>query len=133
VSVLLREVLLAACLGAVACGCGVSGPALAPLTGTVSLDGEPLKHGLVQFVPESGAGPAAVGNIVGGRFVAETAGRRGAMPGRYRVRIESRAMPADETDTLPKSLVAERYGNAATSGIVYDVTLDRDNVFDIAL
>jgi len=114
-------------------GCGTGGPDLAPLSGTVSLDGRPLEQGLVQFVPETGTGPAAVGSITGGRFVAETAGRSGARPGRYRVRIESRAPPADETDTLPRSLVPERYGNPATSGIVYAVEAGRENEVEIAL
>lgn len=114
-------------------GCGHGGPDLAPLSGTVLLDGRPLERGIVQFVPESGTGPAAVGSIAEGRFVAETAGRRGARPGRYRVRIEARALPVDETDTLPKSLIPARYGNPSTSGIGYDVVASQDNVVEIAL
>lgn len=114
-------------------GCSRTAPDLAPLSGTVVLDGRPLERGLVQFVPESGTGPAAVGSIAGGRFVAETAGQRGAMPGRYRVRIEARALPVDETDTLPKSLIPARYGNPSTSGIGYVVVASQDNVVEIAL
>jgi len=114
-------------------GCGANGPELAPLSGTISLDGQPLPHGLVQFVPASGAGPAAVGSIAAGRFTAETGGRRGAVPGRYLVRVEARAKPVDETDTLPKSLVPARYGDPATSGIVAEVVVGQDNVVDITL
>ena len=114
-------------------GCGRDGPDLAPLSGRVSLDGQPLEYGLVQFVPESGTGPAAVGSIAGGRFVAETAGRSGAIPGRYRVRIEARAPATDETDTLPKSLIPSRYETPTTSGLLYDVVAGQENDFDITL
>jgi hypothetical protein len=116
-----------------AAGCGGDGPSLAPLSGTVSVAGQPLASGLVQFVPEAPTGPPAVGSVEAGRFTARTAGRAGAVPGRYRIRVEARMAAADETDTLPRSLVAGKYLDPSRSGLTCEVIAGQDNVLELTL
>ena len=66
-------------------GCG--GGDRRPLQGTVTLDGEPLASGLIQFEPFEGDGLTSGAVIEAGRY--EIPGRRGLPPGRYRVRIQA--------------------------------------------
>jgi hypothetical protein len=97
------------------------------------VDGRPLAEGLVQFVPESPSGPAAVGSIEGGRFTALTGGRSGAVPGRYRIRVEARMTAVDETDTLPKPLVAQKYLDPVRSGLTCEVVAGQANEVELKL
>ena len=120
----------AALLAATVAGCGWSGSPLVPLSGTVSLDGQPLARGMIQFEPEATTGSTAVASVANGRFSATTGGRPGIAPGRYKVRIDARAEPADETDTLPRSVIAAKYADAATSGLGCEIAVGRENVVD---
>jgi hypothetical protein len=52
-------------------GCN-NGPKKAQLTGNVTLDGEPLKSGSMDFFPVDGQGSTANGFIVDGKYTAET-------------------------------------------------------------
>lgn len=62
-----------------------------PISGTVTLDGVPLKAGLVVFEPKSGQPTQSGGLIANGRFdVPESAG---AAPGSYSVAIYAGAEP----------------------------------------
>jgi hypothetical protein len=47
-------------------GCG--GPPTASVSGSVQVDGQPLKEGSINFVPEGGAGPTAGGTITDGKY-----------------------------------------------------------------
>ncbi len=61
------------------------------LTGSVTLDGQPLTQGKIQFEPVSGAEGTtalAVGEIKDGKYSIETSA--GAVPGNYKVIISSR-------------------------------------------
>ncbi len=127
------------CMAATLCGCG-RGPNLPPtarVDGTVTLDGNPLPRGTVQFIPdpEQGtAGTPAVGNIGGdGRYTLRTAGAQGAIVGHHRVRVEARAEPKNEMDTWPPSLIPERYNHEQTSGLIFEVTAGGRNEIDIEL
>lgn len=69
-------------------GCGESGPKLAPVTGTVTLNGKPLEGAVVSFQPDSSFAegiPANVRSGPDGNYKAFTNGRSGVMPGKYRV------------------------------------------------
>jgi hypothetical protein len=79
-------------------GCGRgAGPELAAVTGTVTLDGEPLAHANITFVPEGKNGsPSYGGTDADGRYrLLFSHNRAGAMPGKHRVQIE---MQPPETD-----------------------------------
>ena len=65
---------------------GCSGDGSRMLEGTVTLDGEPLSAGSVQFFPAYGTdGVATAGKIDQGRFVIPV--EKGMGPGKYRVEI----------------------------------------------
>jgi hypothetical protein len=66
-----------ACLG----GCSRSGGP-AEISGTVSYDGQPLKKGVITFVPANGSGPTAATTIVDGKYSLKVS------PGEKLIRIE---------------------------------------------
>lgn len=61
---------LAICLASVTLGgCGARGPQRVSVAGTVTVDGQPLKSGTVQFIPTSQTkGPSASAMVTNGQF-----------------------------------------------------------------
>ena len=124
----------AAILGASLCaGCGDSGPTLAPVTGKVLLDGQPLATGHVVTQPTAGRG--AMGPIqADGSFTLSSGREPGALIGRHRVAV----VAYEGTDSMSpeatqgKLLVPERYVAADTSGLTMDV-VDGENTPTIEL
>ncbi len=132
---------LAACgLASLSLGCrgAADRVATAPVHGTVTLDGKPLPYGQVVFQPLSGR--VAKGVIKDGQFTLGTyEAADGAVLGRHRVSVTARkALEGEEPDALPgisrfgPSLIPERYGDSASSGLEFEVT-SGDNVFHIEL
>ena len=86
-------------------GCGSSGPELAGVTGTVTLDGEPLPNAVVTFIPEASATPgdkslrmATATTDDGGWYRMQfSTARTGVQPGKYKVAI-STFRSAEEND-----------------------------------
>ena len=129
-------------LGAILCtwlvGCGSN---LATVTGTVTLDGQPLAgsdkmSGTVQFSPEGGRGATAVGNLdQSGRYHLSTGSRVGVLPGKYLVSVSA-------VEIIPPKIAGEagsgrlatppRYADAKSSGFTADVAPGK-NIFDYAL
>ena len=106
-----------------ATGCGPARPAVAPVSGTVSVGGVPVKAGIVYFYPTTGR--LAVGEIgPDGRYsLATFAAGDGAILGDHRVVIEAREVPladipATQADTSPDASDAlqERIAPARSSG-----------------
>jgi len=92
-------------------GCGDSGPVRCDVTGTVTLDGEPLETGEILFLPADGQGPSDTCQIVAGAFEGEVT------PGSKKVEISStKEIPATETGGMPDyiSLVPAKYNTATT-------------------
>ncbi len=72
-------------LGITFCGCG-GGPNLVPVSGKVTLDGQPAKEGSVSFVQEGGPKPIGVGALVlDGQYALSKT--NGLSPGKYRVEV----------------------------------------------
>ncbi len=119
-----------------ACGCGDSSR-IATVKGVVTLNGEPVPRGMVQFVPiesVSGELSTATGEIKSdGSYQLQTDNQAGAVVGRHKVRIEARAVPKNEMDTLPASLVPERYTSESTSGLEVTVEPGKSNVLNLEL
>lgn len=71
-------------------GCRQEGPVLYPVSGQVTLNGQPLPQVGVSFRPDESEGesnghiPTGVADAEG-RYRLETVGRQGAPPGRYKV------------------------------------------------
>ena len=124
-------------------GCsGVKTPPVGQVGGIVTLDGQPLTKGQVQFVPDSSKGTKgrmAVGLIgADGRF-SLTAFKPGdgALVGFHKVLIiceeEMPAFDPKSPPPPPKSLIPIRYTDANTSGLTAEVKAAAKNDFTFAL
>lgn len=119
------------------CQRGPDLPPVVQVSGVVTLDGNPLPRGEIQFEPDAsagGKGASAVGTIdASGHYELTTAGVKGAIIGPHVVTVTARAVPKDETDTLPMSLIPEKYSIPDSSGIKKEVTAGAPNVINIEL
>ncbi len=106
-------------------GCGERRP-LAPVTGRVLYDGQPLESGTVSFQPEYGQ-PATAVIQPDGTFVLRTVGEgSGAVVGRNRVRVACYAAPNSGTTEggegeLGRLLIPVKYTDYETSGLAVEV------------
>jgi hypothetical protein len=126
---------LIAMLLLVSAGCGGDDLNLAPVTGIVTFNGQPVSEAGIMFQPVNAAmGPPAYGATdENGYFELTTANRPGAAIGEHRIAIsktESIAIP--QRRGLPiykvKEHIPPKYGNYETSGLTITVQ-DDDNSF----
>ena len=100
-----RRAWLALAVTALAATTGCGGPPKALARGRVTLDGEPLAHGTIAFLPADGKGPTAGGLVTAGGYEV-----RGMAPGLKLVRVEGfdaeAAFPAT-TDELAEQAAAQ--------------------------
>lgn len=140
-SLVLLGVFLAGCSG------GPEKPDLYPLTGVVTLDGEPLANANLTFIPVAGrmtGGPVAIAvTDDAGRFEAQTAGEPGAAVGEYSVTVTASAgggpvsvevdsadyerMMSGEQPVESTSPVPAVYSNAAESKLTATVAAGDKN------
>lgn len=115
-----RALVLLAALGLAGCGAEGDGFERHPVKGTVLHDGQPLKAGTINFIPE-GAGASGTGEVVDGAFSLDAAD--GLSPGGYRVEVYSSQAtgrkipnPDDPGATIDEvlSMVDRRYNVAST-------------------
>jgi hypothetical protein len=92
----MRRLIAALCVSVLALGCGREPYRLAPVAGTVAMDGKPLPNVHVSFVPlgtaensNPGPGSRALTNAQGQFNLTTTTGRLGAVVGKHRVSIEA--------------------------------------------
>jgi hypothetical protein len=125
-----RVVFGAAVLAAAGCGAGVK---IAPVSGTVTLNGKPRANATISFQPivaegSMTAGPGSVGktNEKGEYSLTASSGTSGAWVGKHRVMITLVAQQAETGDERPprggwpqKETIPDRY-NAETK-LTYDV------------
>jgi hypothetical protein len=119
-------------------GCG-SGLEWKPIHGAVTLDGQPLAEAAVLFQPIDG-GPVASGNTdAQGNFTLTTAGKPGALAGRYQVAVNKsilRGLKPDGTvsdeGAWTEWISPQQYSLPATSGLTAEVT-SGGNEFDFSL
>jgi hypothetical protein len=80
---------LAICLVIVTCyGCGKKGPRRAAASGHVSLDGQPIDKGVIQFLPVEGTvGPETGAVITNGQY--DIPHERGPVVGKSRIELRS--------------------------------------------
>lgn len=128
------------CLGIVAVaavlasgGCGKRGPALIPVTGTVTLDGQPLEGVNVTFMPVAGAegeGGIAVTDASGKYELKQFRGTgKGTAAGEYRVTISKVVMadgspiPADKSaaEVQTKDLLPAKYSDLGATTLTATV------------
>jgi hypothetical protein len=120
---------------ALLCGCGDDGLALAPVEGTVLIDGAPVADAGVIFAPvDNKQGPPAVGTTDDqGNFTLVTANKPGALVGDHRVAIsKTQAIIIPQKRGLPiykaKELLPPKFGSVETSGLTASVKDDDNEV-----
>src|SRR5262245_32760488 len=85
---MLRTLLPLAAVTACAAGCGKSGPTRAPVTGQVTVAGQPVAAGRILFTPTSpNHGPAVSTRVTAGRY--KFSREEGPVVGQNRVEIEA--------------------------------------------
>jgi hypothetical protein len=91
----------------VASGC-IGSEKFAPVSGKVTLNGTPLAHATVNFLPlakpgsiDAGESSAGKTNAQGQFTLTSSTGRKGALVGRHRVSISALDQRAGEHDTRP--------------------------------
>lgn len=117
-----------------AIGCSPRRPTTVPVSGIVTLDGEPVAGAAVMFEPEAGGVPARASTAADGSYKLSTFRRGdGALVGRHRVtvaKIVIEGLKVDEAGleagplTGPiqeRSAIPSSYGNPATSGLMAEI------------
>jgi len=134
---------LMAALATPGCGRRSDLPPLAKVVGVVTLDGQPLKTGTIQFIPDKSKGTAgrmAVGGIGSdGHFEMTTLVEGdGAQVGHHLVGIQAYEVVGSQNSDSPtpiesKALIPEKYGDAATSGLTAEVVSGKVNTIHFDL
>jgi hypothetical protein len=133
---------------AAASGCGAEGPTTIPVRGEVTLNGAPLKDGIVAYIPAGGEARQATGRIQpDGTFVLTTfKNADGVVPGDYQIviyayatgpgepltRVQHEAMARTGELERP-SAIPEKYANPHTSGLSDTVNADHSGFKKIEL
>ncbi|HZN35896.1 MAG TPA: hypothetical protein VFB80_18835, partial [Pirellulaceae bacterium] len=76
---------LALCLVAIGCSRTYSGPRRFALSGKVTVDNQPIDHGLISFLPDGEGGRVCGGPITAGSYTIPE--EMGATEGKYKVKI----------------------------------------------
>lgn len=128
-------------------GCKPAGPDVHPVTGKLTIDGQPAQNVQIALYPAGGSGQMATGRVdAGGGFslVTGNKGAKGAMVGKYKVvltPIEESSMEADaaryasgkgKPPTPPKAEFPKEYLSAESSPKEVEVK-PGPNTIDIAL
>jgi hypothetical protein len=120
-------------------GCDHATPALAPVTGKVFFQNQPLPSGAIVFVPDADRGnngPLAQGTIQpGGAYTVETDGQPGAYPGWYRVTVIAveNAGHYRTGTSAPRALVPEKYRDPQLSDLTCEVKEGQENSINFNL
>jgi hypothetical protein len=129
-------------------GCGKSGPAMAPVKGRVTLDGQPIENAAVVFYPERGRAAMATTDQVGAFELTTFTQKDGALVGRHTISIKAtEVMLPDQPKTfeeeaargknggakplrrgIVKWKVPQGYSDPATSGLTADVRPGRNSI-----
>jgi hypothetical protein len=91
-------------------GCGDSSMNVAPVSGTITLDGAPLKRASVTFLPKGGGRPSHGVTDEKGHYVLEySLDELGAQVGTCTVRISTASESDDSSEKSSKQLVPKKY------------------------
>lgn len=125
-------------------GCaGEFGPELVPVTGTITLDGQPVQQAVIRFLPDNSKGtkgPIALGVVESsGRYsLTSPGGRDGVIEGHHLVTIiceeqAEREVSEGVFETVgDKCHVPAHYASEKTSELTAEVTTDSNEVnFDL--
>jgi hypothetical protein len=116
---------------------GCSGNFASEVSGTVTMDGNPIGPGFLVFAAVDGDTNPANGAIQpDGSYQLKTANTRGLNPGKYRVSVtildQPDVPPGERSYIVAKSRIPVKYNDMSTSGLEFDVAPGRNSI-DIAL
>ena len=115
-------------------GCGPSGPEIARVQGTVTMDGKPLPSAIIMFVPVGGR-PSVSETDANGKYVLEfSGGRKGAIPGINLVEINTGRLAYEKDGKnypAVKESVPVQYNRLTT--LEFNVEAGKNNTADFAL
>ena len=118
-------------------GCQQKAGPLNPVNGKILYKGSLLPGGLIVFAPDTSrgeSGPCAFGEIhPDGTYTLKTGDAAGAPAGWYRVTVASLSNAIGTGDTLPMSLIPEKYRDPQLSLLQCEVKPNRDNHLDFNL
>ena len=114
--------------------CGPSGPRPVPVSGTVTVDGQPMAGASVMFMPQAEGQPGVGLTDEAGKFrLTSGSSQAGVMPGSYKVTVTLHKVTGFLADKDGLSggiapggireqwLVPQRYSNPQTSGLTAEV------------
>ena len=110
---------------------------MAPVSGKITVSGQPATRGAVMFMPDESrgtSGKVAVGDIGSdGTYTLRTFNTDdGAVVGHHRVLVSGRALEDDES-TPPDRQIPPRYARPQESGLTAEVKVGRNTIdFDLA-
>jgi len=86
-----------------AVGCGDGGPATAPVTGKLTIGGQPAKDVTVNFNPVDPKGEVASGVVTNGTYTLATgsSGKPGAIVGSYKITLTPNAAMSEDAYSRP--------------------------------
>ena len=133
-------VVLCVFASSLAVGCGKSKVVRCPVSGTVTVGGEPVEVGSIEFIPEADStGPVCGGTIANGAYSIDKKG--GPTPGNYKVRIvgskstgnkvEVPGAPGPIDELIP--VIAKKYAVPGGTEIPTATIKAGKNVVDFAL
>jgi hypothetical protein len=107
------------------------------VSGTVTLDGEPIGPRFLVFVPESGGTNPANGTIQpDGSYELKTAHTAGLHPGKYKVSVavldQSEVPRGERSYEVAKSRIPTKYNDINSSGLEFEVRAGSNSI-DIPL
>ena len=115
-------------------GCGGGGRETVEVTGTVTLDGQPVADAAVMFSGPDGGSPATTMTDATGHFTVQAApGSNGVAVSKLQTSGNAAVggdglMPATGAVAVPQSLVPKKYADFRTSGLIVEVASGMDQV-----
>lgn len=117
-------------------GCGQKLPPLAPVSGKVTVDGQPLTAGQVTLIPdviiskqetkiETQTPGVSIGQIDStGAYKIVTNGKPGAPPGKYKVTVTPPMIPSSDSKSAPAGGFNRKYSKARETPLRIEVVPD---------
>ncbi|QDU10293.1 carboxypeptidase regulatory-like domain-containing protein [Gimesia aquarii] len=121
-------------------GCGDRGdrPELAYVSGTVTLDGNPVESARIIFMPTEGSAPrGAIGvSDTEGKYELIYINEKGCPPGKFKVAITTRGQKYDDEGNFVgarEESIPAKYHNENKTKLTANISLDDENVVDFSL
>ncbi|QDT96721.1 carboxypeptidase-like regulatory domain-containing protein [Gimesia aquarii] len=121
-------------------GCGDRGdrPELAHVSGTITLDGNPVECARVMFMPTEGGAPrGAIGvSNPDGKYELIYINEKGCPPGKFKVAITTRGQKYDDEGNFVgarEESIPAKYHNENKTKLTANISLDDENVVDFSL